>query len=226
MTKLSMMIALFVVACLLLGPAGSAADQEVNLPDHDSPTLGDATSESEPSVAVFGSTIVVGWNDTRDPTSQWVSMGYAFSNDDGATFTNSGFLPPPPGYFYFGDPSLAVDRAGHFYFAALIIPSPPGPLGIAVSRSTSTNPLRFGPPKLITSPAGGSFDKEWIAVDTSGGTFDGRVYVAWTEFTGIDRPTSVFVTHSTRTSPLSFARPTALSEPDALNTGAMPAVGP
>src|SRR5207244_7217433 len=59
-----------------------------------------------------------------------------------------------------------------------------------------------------------------------GGPVEGRVYVAWSELDD-SRPTARIVfARSLSTSPLVFSRTMALSSSDALNQGAMPAVGP
>lgn len=86
----------------------------------------------------FGSHIVVGWNDERYRLKQAVrgvnsSVGYAVSTDGGSTFTDSGEL----GTSHWGaDPTLAVDRAGNFYFARIDL-SPGSTLDrIAVYKST------------------------------------------------------------------------------------------
>src|SRR5450756_2285718 len=52
-------------------------------------------AQREPTLAVFGSHIVVGWNDERYRLSKTKggidsSMGYAFSTDGGSTFTDAG----------------------------------------------------------------------------------------------------------------------------------------
>ena len=56
-----------------LSVAGIAADVQVNTPDHNVSDQGNFTSESEPSVAVAGSLVVVGYNSTKQaaawPTS-------------------------------------------------------------------------------------------------------------------------------------------------------------
>jgi hypothetical protein len=54
-------------------------------------------AQREPTLAVFGSHIVVGWNDERYRLSKTKgkidsSVGYAFSTDGGSTFTDAGEL--------------------------------------------------------------------------------------------------------------------------------------
>jgi hypothetical protein len=77
-------------------------------------------AEWEPTLAVFGSHIVVGWIDDRyhghDHGGINFGVGYGFSTDGGSTFTDAGALGAS---LYGADPSLAVDRAGTFYFGRM-----------------------------------------------------------------------------------------------------------
>jgi hypothetical protein len=213
------------IGCLLFAPGALTAAQQVNQPDNVSARLGNTTTESETSMAVSGSTIAVGWNDTRDGIDFDSLTGYGYSNDGGATFIDLGQLSSPPGFTYLGDPSLAADRHGNIYFGSLIVDDDDDQ-DIAVTRSASLDPLTFGPPAIITGLTPGAMqDKEHIAVDTSGGPNDGRVYVAWTEITG-DWQGWILFTRSTSTDPLVFAPPIALTPADVLYQGAMPVVAP
>lgn len=210
-----------------------SANMQINQADHNSGTLANSTTQSETSLAVFGSTIVMGWNDSSEFATAGFGLtsftGFGFSTDGGSTFTDAGLLAPTPGFVSLGDPALAVDRMGNFYFASLTVDNIFTNTGshIAVAQSTSTSPsVTFGTPVLIPGLLPFGFqDKELIAVDASGSPFDGRVYVAWTEF-GSTNDTTILLAGSTSTAPLAFGTPIALSPADALNQGAMPAVGP
>jgi uncharacterized repeat protein (TIGR01451 family) len=212
-------------------PFSHLANVQVNQVDHNSSILGNSTTQSETSLAVFGSTIVMGWNDSSDFASGIGGlesfMGFGFSTDGGTTFTDAGLFAPAPSFRNIGDPSLAVDRAGNFYIASLTDNPMTGESRIAVAQSTSISPVvSFGAPVLIPGLLPFGFqDKELIAVDTTGGAFDGRVYVTWSEF-GFTNDTTILFAGSTTTTPLAFSAPIALSPTDALNQGAMPAVGP
>lgn len=222
---------------LLWLASAQAQDVQVNKPDHNVPNQDNNTTESETNHAVFGSTVVVGYNSSVQFASLGTNFnsftGFAFSTNGGTSFTDAGFLAPPTGFVLMGDPAVAVDRLGNFYFASLGVTDSQTLAGsrVLVARSTSINPsVTFGTPAVIPGVLnnGSSFqDKELIAVDTSGGPFDGRVYVAWSEFASIfSSSAQVLVTSSTSTSPLTFAATTALSPADVLHHGAMPAVGP
>src|SRR5437762_5697813 len=76
-----------------LSVAGMAADVQVNARDHDVSNQGNFTTESETSVAVAGSLVVVGYNSTKQGaqlgSAGWNSMsGHAFSTDGGAIFAD------------------------------------------------------------------------------------------------------------------------------------------
>src|SRR5437667_11001992 len=75
----------------LLSVAGIAADIQVNSPDHNVPDQGNFTTQNEPSLAVAGSLVVVGYNSTKQKGSNL--NAYAYSRDGGVTFTDRGLLP-------------------------------------------------------------------------------------------------------------------------------------
>jgi hypothetical protein len=221
---------------LLRAGAAPAADVQVNSLDNNAANLGNFTTESETNVAVFGALVVVGFNSTRQAgllgSGNWNSfMGFAYSNNGGVSFTDGGFVPAgAAGNKLVSDPALAFDSAGTLYYAS--IGSDSGGISrIFVSQSSATSPVvTFANPVAIPGVLGGSApaqDKELIAVDTTGGPFDGRVYVAWSEFPTIfSFNAQVLVAASSSQSPLAFATPIALSPSTGLNHGAMPAVAP
>lgn len=146
--------------------------------------------QSETSMATFGRNIVVGYNSSADqplvltPAGKLAFIhrhlsGYSFSHDGGQTWT-SGFIPPSPGSpFTFGDPALAVDRAGNFYYSSLGA-NAAGQSDITVSKSTDGGST-FAPAVIVAFDPGS--DKEWIAVgaDPANPARD-NVYVTWTSF--------------------------------------------
>ena len=148
----------------------------------------DQTTQSETTVAVAGSNVVVGFNDSQHAmlqfTSGWNMTGYGYSNDGGKTFTDGGVLPNQPGYVNVGDPWLAADRAGNFYYSTLMV-DPDGALGVGVAKSTDGG-RTFGAPLPIHDPFTDN-DKEAIAVgpDPAVRSRD-NVYAAWDNFSVSD----------------------------------------
>src|SRR4029077_2560040 len=85
-----------------------------------------------------------------------------------------------------GDPSVAFDSQGQVFYAGLGFNRTSPPNTVAVNKGTfdGSGHLSWGAPTFInptTSPSTLN-DKPWIAVDTSGGSFNDRIYVTWTRF--------------------------------------------
>jgi hypothetical protein len=148
-------------------------------------------TRSEVSTAASGRNIVVTYNDSTgihvSPNPNGAGLivdrvrlsGFAFSNDDGKTWT-SGFMPPAAGAGEtFGDPSVGVDRHGNFFFANLADDAA-GHGAIAVNRSSDGG--KTWSDGVIVQVDDGS-DKEWLAVgpDPSVKSRD-NVYVTWTSY--------------------------------------------
>jgi hypothetical protein len=146
-------------------------------------------TQSETSIAAVGQNIVATYNTSAFQPLAPVPgglvfvhrflSGYSSSTDGGKTWVSS-FMPPLPGsIFTFGDPAIATDRTGNFYFAGLGADSA-GRFTIQVNKSTNGG-RTFGAAVLVQQDNGG--DKEWIAVGKDP-RVPGRdnVYVTWTSF--------------------------------------------
>lgn len=228
-------LAAITVVAMILGGAGPAiADVQVNSPDNNSPTLGNYTTESETSVARSGSLVVIGYNTSRQAGivggGAWNTfLGFAYSRDGGMSFTDGGFLPWGS-YQLDGDPTLAFDGTGTLYYGSLLESGAASYIG--VSQSTSTSPaVAFADPVPISGPSsnsGGFEDKEFLAIDTTGGTHNGRVYVGWSDFPNPDKSrASAEFAASTSTAPLTFGPTIKLAGvPKSFQTGVIPVVAP
>jgi N-acetylneuraminic acid mutarotase len=148
--------------------------------DNENPNL---TGQDETTIAIYGETIVIGYNDSRGFAAGASSAtGYSFSHDGGATWTDGGELQPPPGHYSLGDPALAVDRHGNFYFASLsFYPDGSSYIGVAKSIDGGETFTQYADASPGVDPANFQ-DKEFITVDNSGGPCDGTIYASWTEF--------------------------------------------
>ena len=214
-----------------------AQDVQVNSKDSNAPNLSNFTTESETSVARRGSLVVVGYNTSRQAglvgAGAITSLsGYAYSTDGGLSFVDGGFVPASGTFVLQGDPALGFDSAGNLYYGSLMEDISSNCSYIGISKSISISPsVAFGEPVAIPGPGSCSRffeDKEFLAIDTTGGHFDGRVYVAWSEFPPEDQPgkPQALFAASTSTSPLVFG-PTIALAPSAssFQHGTFPIVG-
>ena len=100
----------------------------------------DQTTQSETTIAVAGSHVAVGYNDSQQTgpflTAGSDLTGYSYSADGGAHFTDGGSLPNTPEFVNFGDPWLASTRAGDMYFSNLALDFLNLNLDVAVAKST------------------------------------------------------------------------------------------
>ncbi|MFL6241008.1 MAG: sialidase family protein [Actinomycetes bacterium] len=100
----------------------------------------DQTTQSETSVAVAGSHVAVGFNDSQQALLAYTAgldlSGVASSSDGGAHFTDRGTIANPENFTNIGDPWLTSDRAGALYYSTLTYGGDVGNLEIAVSKST------------------------------------------------------------------------------------------
>jgi len=112
------------------GPAGAGGSSmrptftnvRVNDPAQDT-TEPDQTTQSEPMIAVAGSHVAVGYNDSQRTglflTAGSDLAGYSYSADGGASFTDGGVIPNTPEFVNLSDPWLASTRAGDMYYSEL-----------------------------------------------------------------------------------------------------------
>jgi hypothetical protein len=159
--------------------------------------------QSETSMATFGHTVVVGFNNSADQpvtltaqntvafTHRFLS-GVGVSHDGGQTWTESSLPPVPGSPFTFGDPALAVDRMGNFFYSSLGA-NAAGQSLLFVGKSTDGG-RTFGPGSTVALDPG--VDKEWIAVgkDPLNPQRD-NVYVTWTSFKAASSQLMLGVSH-------------------------------
>jgi hypothetical protein len=140
-------------------------------------------TEVEPDTFSFGSTIVSAFQVGRVFGGGAANIGWARSDNGGATWTN-GFLPgtttvaSPAGPFSaISDPAVAFDaRHGVWLISSLGIRSN-GTNQVVTSRSTNGGLTWSNPVATSTT---GDPDKNWIACDnTASSPFYGRCYTEW-----------------------------------------------
>jgi hypothetical protein len=131
---------------------------------------GDAANE--PSIAIdptAANRIVIGWRQFDNVASNFRQAGVARSIDGGRTWTADVLEP----LAFRTDPVLATDALGTFYYLSLTS-DPNGVYVCDLFTSTDGGITWSGP-----VPAAGG-DKQWMAVDGSGGSGDGNIYEFWT----------------------------------------------
>jgi uncharacterized repeat protein (TIGR01451 family) len=188
-------------------------------------------TQSETSLTLAGSNVVVGFNDSGHcfdpcPIVPGHFTGRALSTDGGATFQDLGTLPDDPNGDL-GDPVLATDQnSGTVYFSTL-----GGNLAanfLQTFRSFDGGQTFVAP--VNTTPGEIGFqDKEWLAVDNATGPGQGNVYVSWTLFPGgIVAPSPVIEIRVTRSTNggATFVPPPGTLVMQGCGQGSYVAVGP
>ena len=131
--------------------------------------VGDAANE--PSIAVNPTNplnMVAGWRQFDTVTSNFRTAGWAYTMNGGQTWTFPGVLQA--GVFR-SDPVLDVDLQGNFYYQSL-----KSNFLADVYKSTNGGVSWLAP---VTEFGG---DKNWLAVDRSGGASSGQIYGIWQRF--------------------------------------------
>jgi hypothetical protein len=143
-------------------------------------------TQSETSVAAYGDKVVVGFNDSLVCCIPALNLtGYSVSADGGKTFTDQGDLPWKPFVQPIGDPAVAHDAAGNFYFASLALNS--DGFGAHSLISFYRMPAGTNTFQLVSVPVdvGSAFnffaDKEYLAV-ANDGSGHLHFYITWTFF--------------------------------------------
>jgi hypothetical protein len=134
--------------------------------------------------------IVAGAN---DDTMTYVSMPAYVTTNSGDTWQTYRLPNPDTGIYGMtasGDPVIATDDNGNFYYAFLIngfnLADTSSVSDVIVARSSDGRHWTLGSPVLgLTAPGIAFEDKEFIVVDRDPNSrHHGRLYIAWNEFTG------------------------------------------
>jgi hypothetical protein len=157
---------------------GPLANVRVNDPARDS-NQPDQTTQSETAIAVSGSNVVVGYNDSQRTllalTAGSDLSGVSYSTDGGQTFADGGDIPNAPGKNNFGDPWLASDSRGTIYYSNLVADIANFNLLVGVARSTDGG-KSWSQATPIPTPPGNEFgyqaDKDALTSAGPGNLFD------------------------------------------------------
>ncbi|GAB4329507.1 MAG: hypothetical protein Kow0074_26020 [Candidatus Zixiibacteriota bacterium] len=143
----------------------------------------DATSQlqNEEQVAVDPTNpdnLVAVWRDFRLGFRQ---VGWGYSHDGGATWTEGGLVPTTP-YNRDSDPGIVAGNDGNFYSVILSFDEFSERNGLFVPVSFDSGLSWFGPLIGVDTESGTFEDKEMIGIDLTGGPTDGSLYVPWARF--------------------------------------------
>jgi len=187
-------------------------------------------AQNETSIAVDPSNpanLVAGANDYRYGDSD---AGVAYSFDGGATWvpnTLAGVHPSHGKYDAQGDPAIVPYRNGVFYYAFIDFSRSNDENRLAVAKTTDGGVTWPTLGVIIDHSGSGSHDfedKEYIAVDNTGGTHDGNVYVTWTRFPDVGS-TGIMFSRSVDGGN-TYSAPNQISNSNGGYQGSVPAVGP
>ncbi len=155
-------------ARLQVGPWVSV---QVNVDANGANIVGDAANEPSLTVnPVDPGNIVIGWRQFDSIASDFRQAGRAYSFDGGQSWTNPGVLTP--GTFR-SDPVLGTTSGGRVLYQSL------KQTFLMDTFASADGGASFGPP--VPSFGG---DKNWLAVDATGGLGDGHAYGVWQRFFG------------------------------------------
>ncbi|PKD38819.1 hypothetical protein CWO84_17335 [Methylomonas sp. Kb3] len=146
---------------------GQYRSHQVNVDADGQNIIGD--KGNEPTLALNPlnpANIVVGWRRFDSPPTAVKHGGYAYSFDGGVSW-GTGMLPALPLQTR-TDPVLEVDGQGNFYYQSL-----------AISDSTSVFKSSDGGVTWSEPVYQFKGDKNWLAIDKTGGPSDGHIYSTW-----------------------------------------------
>ncbi len=139
-------------------------------------------AHSEPMLAINPANplnLVGGSKFFTDPARYRFQIGTYTSFDGGCSWTDNGVLPGFAPSETTSDVTMAFGPKNRVYVAVLYTDDARDS-GIAVSTSTDGGKTFGQPVRAYDDPTGAVFsDKPWIAVDSSGGPYNGSVYIVW-----------------------------------------------
>ncbi len=148
-------------------PYGRFTSIQVNVNGAGANVPGDAANE--PSIAVDPTDhdrMAIGWRQFDTISSNFRQAGFGYSNDGGLTWTTGKI---EPGVFR-SDPVLGFDGAGKFFYNSLTS---------AATITSQIFPSTNGGMTWGASVFAFGGDKQWMAIDRTGGLGDSQIYQAW-----------------------------------------------
>jgi hypothetical protein len=182
--------------------------------------------QSEVSLVVLGTRQVAAWNDGEAARIGGSAIGWAWSDDDGATWHDGGAPPESGGVLLWtSDPVLAVDaRRERIYLAGMAIAEGARNAVAVVEGGFEPGGFRWGTPVLARSVRDTLPDKPWIAADS----LTGALHLAYTTFFRPDSLLADQIEYQRRPWAGGWSPPQVVSLVDeqSMVQGARPAIGP
>jgi hypothetical protein len=154
---------------------------------------------------VDSNVVMTVWRDFRLGYRR-VALGVSY--DEGHTWVDS-LLSVPLGCQH-SDPIICGDLLGNFYPMTMIFYPLEEYFDFSLWKTTDNGASWSGPSYVLGGPTGYTDDKEFLAIDRTGGIHDGNMYVAWTRF---PNPTSMMFARST-SGGASWEDPLLIAGPD------------
>lgn len=147
--------------------------------------IADQTTQNQPVIAAdpVHTTLLIAYNDTGEFNFGATDSlsGYSISTDFGATWTDMGKLPTITDNWNLGSVGLAShNTSGTIYFVSMLCDSSACNMDKLLVGTTTDGGNSWY--RLDNIAPIGVWDKPFIAVDNTGGTCDGYIYVVATDF--------------------------------------------
>ena len=182
----------------------------VNDRSHDAP----GAVQSSVSIAASGRNVVAVWNDGQGLITLGSMIGYASSNDDGATWKDGGAPLTTGGVTQWtSSPMVAVNEAtGTFYLVALCQPTSITN-GVAVTKGTFIDgEVMWDTPRIAASGNRQAvrYEAPWLAADPE----SGNLYLTYVRYSLLNGSNRIDYQRNTGNNAIAWSAPATLSSPD------------
>jgi len=155
--------------------------------------------------------VMIVWRDFRLETRR-VALGVSY--DQGHTWVDS-LLSIEEEYLH-NEPVICGDRLGNFYTMAKRFTEIPNWYDFDVWGTTDNGANWSGPFQVLNGSTEFQESRGKLAIDRTGGSYDGNLYISWTHF---PNPTSIMFARSTDGG-VNWEEPLLIAGPDTNNWGA------
>lgn len=144
----------------------------------------------EPTLTILSDgRILAGWKEADTHNGPGLRVGFAYSTDDGQTFSQNILMETVGANEYQSDPWLIKDSADNAYFTFLEYGGPGEGMGVA---KTTDGGVTWQSPTQASDTVGYLDDKETVCIDSSD-----NIYTIWDHFVSDTGPVYLTFTKST-----------------------------